>query len=64
MECFLRYKCNHVADAIALHKYLLMIGNSLSAPKAADMNGNGKLNAVDLVLLKRSLMENKMNTRA
>lgn len=46
----------NIADVIALQKYLLAIDNSLPNPKAADMNGDGRLNAVDLTLLKRILL--------
>ena len=46
----------NIADVIALQKFLLAIDKTLPNPKAADMNGDGRLNAVDLTLLKRSLM--------
>lgn len=44
-----------VADAVALRKYLLRAGN-LADWEAADMDGNGKINAADLTLLKRTLL--------
>jgi len=53
----------NIADVVALQKYLLTVDSSLPNPKAADMDGNGRLNAADLTLLKRSLMENSADTR-
>ena len=44
-----------IADAVMLQKWLLCAGN-LTDWKAADMNGDKKINAVDLTLLKRKLM--------
>ena len=48
----------NTADAVGLLKYLLT-ESTLTAEQAAqaDMDGNGKLNAVDLTLLKRMLMQ-------
>ena len=43
------------ADAVMLQKWLLCSGN-LTDWEAADMNGDKKINAVDLTLLKRKLM--------
>ncbi|MBR6420762.1 MAG: discoidin domain-containing protein [Oscillospiraceae bacterium] len=47
--------CN-LADAVALQKYLLRVTDTVADPEAADMDGNGKLNAADLTLLKRMLL--------
>lgn len=46
--------CN-VADAVMLMKYLLAAG-SVTAPAQADLDGNNRLNAADLTLLKRILL--------
>ncbi|MBQ8921115.1 MAG: cellulase family glycosylhydrolase [Oscillospiraceae bacterium] len=43
------------ADAVMLQKWLLGAGN-LTDPEAADLNGDHKINAVDLTLLKRRLL--------
>ncbi|MBR4201744.1 MAG: RICIN domain-containing protein [Oscillospiraceae bacterium] len=42
-------------DVIALRDYLLTTG-TLKNPAAADRNGDGKINAIDLTLLKRELL--------
>ncbi len=47
--------CN-VADAVMLVKYLLGAG-SVTSPENADLDGNGRLNAADLTLLKRILLK-------
>ena len=44
------------ADAAVLQKYLLTAG-TLRDGKAADLDGNGIINAADLTLLKRSLLK-------
>ena len=44
-----------VSDAVALQRYLVVLDTTLPNWKAGDMDKNGKLNAVDLALLKRSL---------
>lgn len=44
-----------LADAVMLAKYLIAAGG-VTDPAAADMDGNGKLNAADLTLLKRHLI--------
>ena len=43
-----------VSDAVALVKYLLAETGDIS--RSADMDGNGRLNAADLTLLKRALL--------
>lgn len=50
-------KCS-IADAVALQQYLLVLTDTLPDAKAADLDNNGKLNAIDLTLLKRHLMQN------
>ncbi len=45
----------NLADAVALQRYLLTIDNTLANPQAADLNADGRLNAVDLALLKHNL---------
>ena len=47
--------CN-IADAVALLKYLTASG-TLADWEAGDLDGNGRLNACDLTLLKRMLMK-------
>ena len=47
-----------IKDAVMLCKYLLASGD-VTDPDAADLNGNGKLNAADLTLLKRILLKQK-----
>lgn len=47
----------NVKDVVLLSKYLLAEKVAFANPKKADMDGNGKLNAVDLTLLKRLVME-------
>ena len=49
-------KCD-IADAVLLQKYLLTIETMLPNWNAGDMDGNGKLNAKDLTLLKHLLMK-------
>ena len=49
-------KCD-IADAVLLQKYLLTIETTLPDWNAGDMDGNGKLNAKDLTLLKHLLMK-------
>ncbi|MBQ8921452.1 MAG: cellulase family glycosylhydrolase [Oscillospiraceae bacterium] len=44
-----------VADPVALAKFLLGAGE-LAAPANGDLDGNNRLNAVDLTILKRGLM--------
>ena len=44
-----------VADAAALQKYLLAMTDTLPDWHAADLDGNGRLNAADLTLIKRLL---------
>lgn len=46
-----------VSDAVMLTKYLLTAGD-VTDPEAADMNEDGILNAVDLTLLKRCMLQN------
>lgn len=48
-----------IADAVMLRKWLTSEVNALPCWQAADMNGDGKLNAVDLTLLKRQLLSEK-----
>ena len=47
----------NTADAVALQQYLLTV-RTLNTEQAAqaDLNGDGRLNAIDLTLLKRMLM--------
>jgi len=52
-----------VADAVALAKYLIGTGEVVSAANG-DMDGNNRLNAVDLTLLKRGLMNGSFNQTA
>ena len=47
----------NLADAVALQRYLLCETAVLKNPAAADCDGNGRLNAADLTLLKRILMQ-------
>ena len=47
----------NIADAFALQKYLLTFTDTLPDWQAGDMDGNGRLNAVDLTLLKQVLMK-------
>ena len=48
----------NITDAVLLQKWLLAVPDTeLKNWKAADMNGDGKLHAVDLTLLKRLLMK-------
>ncbi len=44
-----------IADAVSLQRFLLVLDTTLPNWKAGDMDKNGKLNAVDLALLKRTL---------
>ncbi len=46
-----------LADVIALHKFLMTDAATVADPEAADMTGDGRLNAADLTLLKRLLMQ-------
>ena len=46
-----------VADAIDLVKYLTVQTTTLKAPANGDLDGNNKLNAADLTLLKRGLID-------
>lgn len=45
-----------LADAVLLQKYLLTIETALPDWQAGDLDGNGRLNACDLTLLKRLLL--------
>ena len=45
-----------IADAVALVKYLLAETQTLPDAKAADANGDGRLDARDLTLIKRALL--------
>ena len=45
-----------IADAVMLHKYLLVLG-TVTDWKAGDLDGDGKLTAIDLALLKRMLLK-------
>ena len=46
-----------ITDAVLLQKWLLAVPNTVLPDwKAGDMNGDGRLNVVDLTLLKRSLI--------
>ncbi len=47
----------NLADAVALQRYLLCETAVLKNPAAADCDGSGRLNAADLTLLKRILMQ-------
>jgi len=48
-----------IKDAVALMKWLLNVNDhGVSDWKAGDMNGDGKLNAIDLTLLKQTLLQN------
>lgn len=49
-------KCD-IADAVLLQKYLLTVETALPDWQAGDMDENGRLNAIDLTLLKRQLMK-------
>ena len=58
---FLLGDCNgdsirSIADAVQLCKWLICAEKSLPSAKAADIDGNGCLNAADLSLLKRMLL--------
>ena len=44
-----------VADAVMLQKFLIRAG-SLTNPTAVDLSGDGVINGMDLVLLKRQLL--------
>ncbi len=46
-----------LADAVALQKYLLSADTDPADWKAGDMDSSGRLNAADLTLMKRRLME-------
>ncbi len=47
--------CN-LADAVAVQKYLLTADSTLPDWQTGDMDGNGRLNAADLTLLKQELL--------
>ena len=47
----------NLADAVTLQKYLLTATKTLPDWQAGDMDENGRLNAVDLTLLKRMLLK-------
>lgn len=49
-------KCD-IADAVLLQKNLLTVETALPDWQAGDMDENGRLNAIDLTLLKRLLMQ-------
>ncbi len=49
-------KCD-IADAVLLQKYLLTVETVLPDWQTGDMDENGTLNAIDLTLLKRLLMQ-------
>ena len=53
-----------VADAVDLVKYLTVQTTELKAPANADMDGNNKLNAADLTLLKRGLLDGSLDKPA
>jgi len=46
----------NLADAVAFSQFLTGQSNALADSSAADYDGNGKLNAVDLTLMKRALI--------
>lgn len=46
-----------VADAVSLHRYLLVMDTTLPNWKGGDMDKNGKLNAIDLALMKQKLLQ-------
>lgn len=48
-----------VTDAIALQKWLLVVNTHLASAENADISGDGKLNAYDLALLKRTIIGGK-----
>ena len=47
----------NAADAVALRDYLLTKTDTLPDWQAGDMDGNGRLNVIDLTLMKRMLMK-------
>ena len=49
----------NVADVTALHKYLAKRSKKLADPDMADMDGNGKLNVLDFIILKRTVIGKK-----
>ena len=51
-----------IADAVLLAKYLTLETDTLPAPANADMDKNNKLNAVDLALLKRGLLNGTLSS--
>ncbi len=48
----------NVKDIVALQRYLLTIDDDLADWEAGDVNGDGKLTAVDLSLLKQEILNN------
>ena len=47
-----------IADVVLLQKWLLAVPNTKLADwKAGDLDGNGRLNAIDLTLMKRKLLK-------
>ncbi|HBI85933.1 MAG TPA: hypothetical protein DDX71_06565 [Ruminococcus sp.] len=54
----------NVADAVALAKYLTCESDTLANPANGDLDGNNRLNAIDLTLLKQGILNGDFNKQS